>query len=237
MNYICRNIRKEYDGKEILSLSELHLPLGKTTVIMGPNGAGKTSLLRILAFLETDYFGDLLVAGEKVGKTLEGTKKFRRRSGVIWQRPVMYNMSVRANVALGLRLRRVKAEEAEAKVDAILAKLGLTQLAHVNAKRLSGGETQKVSIARALVVDPEFIFVDEPSSNLDIEAIELMHRLLLEEKEKGKTIVLITHNLAEAKRLGDYLVFLNQGQVLASGELPEVFSAPALTESPYWRYI
>lgn len=237
MYYRCQKLTKRYGPKEVLKIEDLSLPLGQTTVIMGPNGAGKTTLLRILSFLDYDYHGMLFLGDRQVPKSVEGTTQLRQSSAVIRQRPVMFNMSVYENVALGLKLRGLRGAKVRHEVEAALDRLGLTNFAGVSAKKLSGGEMQKVSVARALVLNPEIIFVDEPSSNLDIEAIDLLHSLLQEEKAKGKTIVVITHNFAEARVLGDYGVFLNKGGVLAAGAFPDILTDRRLEESSYWRYL
>ncbi len=235
--YSCAGLTKVIGTKRILDLPYLALPLGKTTVIMGPNGAGKSTLLRILAMLDLDYQGTLKIGDQEVIRSKDVAQEFYRRSAFIWQRPVMFNMSVAANVALGLRMRRCDSASVKERVAEALERLGIAELAQANAKRLSGGEMQKVSIARALVVEPEFLFIDEPSSNLDVDSIELMHRLILEEKAAGKTIFLITHNFVEGQSLADHAVFLNKGSVLAAGPLSELLSNESLQGSTYWRYL
>ena len=239
MYYTGQNLLKQYGTKVVLNLNELKIPLGKSTVIMGPNGAGKTTLLRMLAFLDTEYTGNLFLREVAVPKTQDKLKDYRCRSTLIWQRPVMFNMSVFDNVALGLKLRgRVpdKTERAQ-RVKAALARLGVEHLAKANAKKLSGGEVQKVSIARSLVLEPNLIFVDEPSSNLDVDSIDLLHSVLLEEKAKGRTIILITHNFTEAQALADYGVFLHHGQLVIAGDFPSVLNEPEFKNSSYWRYL
>lgn len=237
MMYTCTGLTKAFGSKRVLDIPHLELPLGKTTMIMGPNGAGKSTLLRILAMLDLDYQGTLQIGDQKVARSSEVAQQFYRRSAFIWQRPVMFNMSVAANVGLGLRLRGVDSATIKERVDKALERLGITELAQANAKRLSGGEMQKVSIARALVVEPEFLFIDEPSSNLDVDSIDLMHRLILEEKAAGKTIFLITHNFAEGQSLADYAVFLNRGSVVAAGPLSELAANQSLQENAIWRYL
>lgn len=239
MYYTGQNLLKQYGAKVVLNLDEIKIPFGKCTVIMGPNGAGKSTLLRMLAFLDIEYGGNLFLRDLPVPKSQEKLREYRCRSALIWQRPVMFNMSVFDNVALGLKLRGQvsnKTERAQ-RVEAALARLGVEHLAKANAKRLSGGEVQKVSIARSLVLEPELIFVDEPSSNLDVDSIDLLHSVLLEEKAKGRTIILITHNFSEAQTLADYGVFLHQGQLVIAGDFPAVLNQPEFKNSSYWRYL
>ena len=208
-----RNVRKDY-GHFKLELS-MEIDRGITS-ILGSSGAGKTTLLRIIALLES-FEGEYYFMGEKA------SDKHRRKITMVFQQPVVFRGSVIDNVLYALSLdgnsKREKAEE-------ILERLNLLEIAKKKAKFLSGGERQRLAIARALAVDREVYLFDEPTSNLDAENAKIVERCILELAKNGKTVVIATHNLFQARRLSDRVAFIHDGKLIEYGAAKQIFEEP-----------
>lgn len=222
----ARDLSVTRAGHEVVRLSGLALHAGETLAVLGPNGSGKTSLLLALARL-LDATGDLRFRGEPVRDALA----YRRRTAVVFQRPLLLGRSVRGNAELGLALRGVPRAERWPRVDRALGRLGIAHLAERSALTLSGGEAQRLSIARALVLDPEILFLDEPFSGLDAPTREALvadlGRVL---RDEHVTTLLVTHDREEARALADRLAVLVGGSLRQVGDMPDVFSSPADAE-------
>jgi len=220
----ARDLRVAFDGVTALDIDELQLRRRRITVVLGPNGAGKTTLLRALAGL---------VASASASLTLEREGESRPLSmgdvAYAFQRPVLLRGSVRHNLELALRMRLVPAEERARRLDAVVADLGLEPLLERSSHTLSGGEAQRVNLARAIALEGVVTLLDEPLSGLDEGArahlVTRLPELLRPAIERG-VVVLVTHSLAEAHRLADDLLLLTAGRVHASGSLAEVMAAP-----------
>jgi len=210
-------------GQVVVSVDRLTLEAGETLVLLGPNGAGKTSLLLALASL-LPIRGVLRWRGAPVRDELA----YRRRIAVVFQRPLLLDRTVRENAALGLALRGVAASERARRSEEMLTRLGVSHLASRPARQLSGGEAQRVSIARALAVDPEILFLDEPFAALDAPTREaLVADLAQVLREKRVGTVLVTHDREEALSLGDRIAVIMRGRVRQTDTADAVFSMPA----------
>lgn len=229
-----RGLRHEAGGRTILDIPSFEVPADAMLAVLGPNGAGKSTLMRILAGLRTPTAGTLefrTVEADADESPLTGetaVQSLRLRSAFVFQTPYMWTGTVRRNLELGLRFRELDAGEIERRVDAITEQLGLRALLERNAGELSGGETQRVALARALVLDPEILFLDEPSSNLDAEA----HAALREDldrvaRARAGSIVLATHERSDAFYLADSIAVLREGKLVQSGTPAELFENPA----------
>lgn len=221
-SYELSTITKHYAGRRVLDVPHLHIPAGRTLALLGPSGAGKSTLLRLLNFLEPPDSGELRYDGRPIppaGPSLA----LRRQVTTVFQRPLLLDASVWRNVAYGLRLRgRVD----RALVDAALAQVGMSELARAPARTLSEGEAQRVALARAMVVGPRVLLLDEPTANLDpanVAAIEAAVRGL---QSRGVTIVIVTHNLFQARRLAHAGALLIQGQLVEDGPIEQLLSRP-----------
>ena len=210
-------------GREVTRIGRLSIHEGETLALLGPNGAGKTSLLLALATL-LPATGAL----RSRGRPIEDPTAFRRRNAVVFQRPLLLDRSVRENAALGLALRGMPRRERERRADEALSRLGVGQLAERPARALSGGEAQRVSLARALAVDPEILFLDEPFSALDAPTRETLiadlARLL---RARGVTTVLVTHDRDEALSLSDRIAIIIAGRLRQLADAATVFAMPA----------
>ena len=208
--YRLRDLRVEYASRQVLGIPALDLGRGKVTVIVGPNGAGKSTLLRVMAFLLQPTAGTVEFGGQVVTHRPRELASLRRQATYIAQAPLLFHRSVYANVAYGLRVRRLPSD---GRVDAALRAVGLSGFGHRQAWKLSGGEAQRVSIARALAVDPPVYLFDEPTANIDREFVPIIESVLIDLGTAGKTVVLTTHNPEQAYRLSDTVVSLERGRV------------------------
>jgi ABC-type sulfate/molybdate transport systems ATPase subunit len=218
-------VRHNRAGREVLAIDALELETGERLAVLGPNGAGKTTLLRLLAGLEAPSAGRVELEGVQVaGADLD----VRRRIGYATQRPGLLSTSVIRNVELPLRWRGLAPSARRQASLAALERLDVAHLAERKALSLSGGEAQRVSLARALAVEPQVLLLDEPASGLDAEA----HRAFFDDLEvaladRATTVVHVTHRAEEALRLADRIAVLTDGTIRQIGDPTSVFRQPA----------
>ena len=224
-----REIRVAHGDRVVLDVPALAVEAGEVLAVIGPNGAGKSTLLRVLGLLETPAAGRVRFRGRPV--TARDGLAVRRLMASVFQEPLLADTTVRANVGLGLSFRGDRSAASGARVTAWLERFGIAHLAGRPARTLSGGEAQRAALARALVVDPVVLLLDEPFSSLDPPTreglIDDLGRVLREEKT---TTVLVTHDRAEAIALGDRVGVLMAGRLLQVDAAAQVFRAPASEE-------
>lgn len=220
--YRLEDIRHRYGARTVLALPALTIAEGETLGIVGPSGAGKTTLLRLLQFLERPTHGRISFRGHEVGAP--APLDAMRRITTVFQRPLMLDRSVRDNIGFGQRLR---GRRADALVDDLLERVSLTPLARSAARTLSGGEMQRVALARAMATQPDVLLLDEPAANLDPANVALVEGLIRAEQARGTTLVLVTHNTHEARRLADRTLLLIDGQPVEVAATEVFFTAPA----------
>jgi len=218
-----RGVSKRYGDVQALKNVSLEVRRGEVFAVIGSSGAGKTTLLRVISCLETDFDGEYTFDGVDVRENLE---TIRRRVTMVFQTPVMFRASVFDNVAYGLKVRGVNGKELRERVERTLEKLGIQELAGKNARKLSGGQKQRVAIARALVLDADVYAFDEPTANLDAENARVIEEAIREMRGKGKTIILATHNLFQAKRLADRVAYIEKGEIVEIAETKRLFESP-----------
>jgi tungstate transport system ATP-binding protein len=210
------------EGKRLLDGVSFTLPAGGVTAIVGPNGAGKSLTLRLCHGLLVPSAG----AARWSGGGPEPAGRMRR--AMVFQRPVMLRRSARANLVHALGA--VGAADAAERSRAALDRFGLAGLAERPARLLSGGEQQRLAIARAWALRPEVMFLDEPSSQLDPAATRQVEGLIAGLAAEGMTLVMTTHDLAQARRLAGRVLFLHQGRLIEDAPAAEFFAAPATAE-------
>lgn len=227
----AHDLRVEYDGEAALEVPEIKICKGEVLALIGPNGAGKSTLLRVLALLEPPTSGSLLFHGHPIAWGSRDLLAMRRRLACVFQEALLCDTTVEANAALGLRLRRRPHAEVATQVGTWLERLAVTHLADRRAGTLSGGEAQRVSLARAFAIQPEVLLLDEPFAALDpptrAELVVLLQALL---REAGCTTVFVTHDREEALRLGDRIAVMMDGRIRQLGRPSEVFGHPASEE-------
>jgi tungstate transport system ATP-binding protein len=227
--YRLRQLRKAYgepSPRLVLDVEALDIQAGEVLAIVGPSGAGKSTLLRLLNFLEPPTSGTLEFDGRPVPPN--PPLDILRRVTTVFQRPLMLSRSVYDNVAFGLQLRGLPID---GRVAAILGEVGLEALAGAPAGRLSGGEMQRAALARALVLDPAALLLDEPTANLDPNNVGLIESILLHQNQKrGTTLVLVTHNVFQARRLagqvGGRVALLLAGRLVEVAPADDFFTRP-----------
>lgn len=216
---------KSYAGRRVVDVEHLAIEEGEVLAVLGPNGAGKSTLFRLLSLLEAADSGRIAHFGRPVKS---GDLAARRRTATVFQRPLLMQGNVRDNVAFGLKLRRVARAQRKEKVAWALDLMGITGFADADVKTLSGGELQRVAIARALVLDPEILFLDEPTSNLDGNVSRRFREDLRDVVARlGVTVVLITHDQNEAFSLAHRVAVLREGRVVQEGSTDDVFARPS----------
>ena len=220
--YRLTGVRRRYGGRVVLDVPALDIRRGETLGIIGPSGAGKSTLLRLLQFLESPSEGTLEFDGMPAGPGIP--VETLRRVSTVFQRPVMLTRTVRDNVMFGRRLRG-RADTTD--LAALLDRLDLTPLASAPARTLSGGEAQRVALARSIASDAEVLLLDEPAANLDPGHVTRVEAIIREQQARGRTIVLVTHNTHEARRLATRTLFLLGGQMVECGPTAGLFDAPA----------
>jgi tungstate transport system ATP-binding protein len=220
------DVRVRYGDRTVLAVEALTVERGEILALLGPNGAGKSTLLRVLTLLEAPSAGAVMFEGAPV--TPAERVSWRRRLSCCFQEPLLLDATALTNAALPLRLRGVPRYEADTRALRWLERLGVATLAHRRAATLSGGEAQRVSLARAFAPDPDLLGLDEPFAALDPGSREpLQEEFLTLQRERGMAAVLVTHDRAEALRLGDRVAVLLEGRVAQVGPAAEVFTRPA----------
>ena len=198
---------------------------GQVNVILGPNGAGKSTLLRLLGLLDRPGSGEIIYDGRRLSVMSHGERTaMRRRCGFVFQAPLLLSASVEANLRFGARLRSLAVDN-EA-VFRVLATTGLAGKERQEARLLSGGEKQRLQLARVLLLDPDFYLLDEPTANLDPLSVKNIEAAIARLAREGRTVILATHNLTQARLLAGRIVFLQAGRLVQSGSADEVLSRP-----------
>lgn len=215
------NLNSHYRNRQVLFDVSFQIPECQITVIMGVSGCGKTTLLRHLIGLKSSAPGAILIDGEDLGSFPEGRlMSYRRRIGVLFQGGALFNsMSLAENIAVPLKVHtRLAPETVRIMTLMKLNLVGLSEFSHYMPSQLSGGMRKRAGLARALAMDPEILFVDEPSSGLDPITAAGLDRLIVGLRETLKmTVVVVTHELESAFKIADRMVVMDKGRVLAAG--------------------
>ncbi len=227
------DIWKEYNGNPVLKGCSFSFDKSGIYVLMGPNGSGKSTFLRLCALLENPDKGEInyfsedpplyspLVRGEvkggifSKGNVISQNIELKRRITLVLPRVGVFNTTVYKNVAYGLEIREIKGVEKDEKVSAALEFVGLVNKKNQNALTLSGGETQRLGIARAMVIDPEVLFLDEPTASVDQENTEIIEQIISNIKKKNdSTVIIATHDIAQAERLSGRVLIMQNGKII-----------------------
>jgi tungstate transport system ATP-binding protein len=224
--YRLQNVTKVYDGRQVLQVDHLKIYRGEIFALVGPSGAGKSTLLRLLNFLEPPTTGRIRFLDVEFSPNQPMPLKYRRRVTTVFQRPILLNRSVQANVGYGLQLRG-RSDPGRA-IEGALEQVGLKDLAHQRARTLSGGEAQRVALARAIVLRPDVLLLDEPTANLDPYNVGLIEEIACALNQKqGTTLVLVTHNVFQAKRLAHRVALMLESQIVEVADVETFFESPA----------
>lgn len=215
--YALHNLSKSYNGRPILDIDQLQLDAGRIYALLGPNGAGKTTLLNILGFLDQPTAGRLDFLGQPVSFQERAMQPLRKEVVVVDQYPVLFTTSVYRNLEFGLKLRKVAKEQREKIIAEVLDLVDMASFKDAPAHTLSGGETQRIALARALALSPKVLLCDEPTASVDIENQAAIIALLKEINETKKiSVIFTTHDRLLAAGLAHQTLVLNDGRLVST---------------------
>ncbi len=211
------NLKKSFDNRLVVNINKLSIPKNQIFALLGGNGSGKTTLLKMIANLESLDDGEINLSIES------------KEMVYLFQKPHLFNTSVYNNISYPLKFRKVEKNEIKRRVDEILKEFNLYNLKDQNALKLSGGEAQKVNLARALVFNPKLILLDEPTASVDPEYTKVIEDILLNRLDKYKTsMLLVTHNIEQAKRLCRNVAVMSEGKIVQVDEINKVLDMKEL---------
>lgn len=222
-----RDLWQKRDDRDILRNINIRVEEGEVLAFIGPTGAGKTTLLRLIDMLDSPAAGKIFFKDVDVLASERARLEARRRMSFVLQKPVVFNMSVRDNVAYGLRWRRMGRHQTRESVEKILEMVGMSGYAERKARTLSGGEMQRVAIARAIITEPEVLLLDEPTANLDpVSALKIEELISDIIRRETITVIMTTHDMTQGQRLADRISVLVDGEIVQTGDPRKIFTAP-----------
>jgi tungstate transport system ATP-binding protein len=220
-------ISYRYNEQAVLQNINLNVDRGAVFALIGPTGAGKTTLLRIIDLLEIPSTGEIYFDGKRIPRSGKQRLEIRRQMSFIHQKPQVFNLSVYDNVACGLRWRGEEKDKIAGKVDHILEMVGLEGYKNRNARTLSGGEAQRVALARSLVLEPEVLLLDEPTANLDPVSTARIEQLIsYVARQRNTTMIMATHDMSQGQQLADRIGVLLKGRLVQTGNATDIFHSP-----------
>lgn len=219
-----KNISKKYKDKEILKNITFDINEGELVCILGPSGCGKTTLLNIIGGFVSDYSGDVLLSNENINNI----PPEKREIATVFQSYGLFtHKNVIDNVSYGLKLLKIDRNTREKRAQEMLEKVGLAGYDKKKIKELSGGEQQRVAIARSMVLNPKLLLLDEPLSNLDVHLRDVMRKEIKRiQKQFGVTMIIVTHDQEDAFKLADRVIVINEGHIEQIGTPEELYKQP-----------
>ena len=224
---LFKNVYKEFDGVEVLTNINLYIRKNEFLTLLGPSGCGKTTMLRLLGGFEQPTAGDLLFEG----KSLAGVPPYKRKLNTVFQRYALFpHLDVYDNIAFGLKLKKMSKKGIAAKVADMLRLVGLSGYEHRSIDKLSGGQMQRIAIARALVNEPEVLLLDEPLGALDLKfRKEMQLELKRMQQQLGITFIYVTHDQEEALTMSDTIAVIDNGMIQQIGTPEDIYNEPTNT--------
>jgi tungstate transport system ATP-binding protein len=221
------DLEKRYGSKFSLSIDNFYTERGRILTVIGPNGSGKSTLIRLINLLERPDSGKIYFNGSEITAVGIDSTNIRKKMSVVFQEPLLFNSSVYSNIIMGLKIRKIRLSEVKDRIDYYIGKLKIDHLLNRSTRNLSGGEKQRVSLARALVLDSELLLLDEPLANIDQSSRESLRSDLFKVlKNYGKSVVYVTHDRNEAMILADDIAVMDRGRVLQFAGKEEIFRKP-----------
>lgn len=214
-------IKKCYRSVKALNSVSLEMEGGKIIVLLGVNGAGKSTLVRILSGLENPDSGTIIFNNQNTD-----AKTLRYISTLVFQKTIMFTMNVYDNLAFGLKIRRIPKEEIARRIPEALQAVRLSGFEKRRAKKLSGGEQQRIALARAFLLDSHILLLDEPTANLDPNSATIIEKAIIGKKSSQRIIVMATHNLNQARRMADEIVHIHDGKIVEVAKPEDFFLNP-----------
>jgi polar amino acid transport system ATP-binding protein len=228
-----RNVVKRFDGLTVLNGVSMEVRHKEVVCLIGPSGSGKSTLLRCTNGLELIDAGDVVFDGKALPRDWNGMRRMRQRMGMVFQNFELFpHLSVLRNVTIGpTTVLRLDPAAAERRARALLAKVGLSDKASAHPAALSGGQQQRVAIARALAMEPALMLFDEPTSALDPETVGEVLTVMKALADEGMTMVVVTHEMDFARRVGDWVVVFDKGRLLEEGPPKQIFETTTVTRT------
>ncbi|HEM3490504.1 TPA: amino acid ABC transporter ATP-binding protein [Streptococcus suis] len=223
-----QNITKNFGQQTILNHLSLSIKEGEVVVILGPSGCGKSTLLRCINKLESIQGGDILLDGQSILSSSLSLQDIRQKIGMVFQDYELFpHMDVLQNLTLApaKALKRNK-EEVQAEAETLLKRVGLEQKKHSYARELSGGQKQRVAIIRSLLMHPEIILFDEVTASLDPEMVREVLVLINDLAKEGRTMLIVTHEMAFARAIADRIIFMDKGEIIEENTAQNFFQHP-----------
>lgn len=212
--YSLNNLKKTFDGRTVLDIAALEIRSNRIYTLSGPNGAGKTTFLKILGFLTPPSAGHVSYKGQPVQFHEKHLGVLRKSVILVHQHPILFSTSVYKNIEFGLKVRKIPKDQRKKIIASALSMVGMTDFIDSDARHLSGGETRRVAIARAIACSPSVLLLDEPTADLDLESRLTIETIIGEIHRKNPvTIIFCTHDLAQASRLTRHNIYFLNGQV------------------------
>ena len=220
MNIKVSNLSKEYNGKEVLYIEELNFKEGYVYALMGLNGSGKTTLLQCVSGIEPFTRGKVLYDNRNSSEFV------LKDISIMLQSPYLFNSSVIENIIIGLKFRKLSEKVIQERIKLYLPFFNIKDLLDKNTRELSGGEQAKVALLRTAVLETMVTFLDEPTASMDIESTLIAEKLIRTMAEGKRSVILVTHDLMQAERVADFIIFLDKGIIIEQGEKNEVLKFP-----------
>ena len=220
MNIKIVDASKEYKGKEVLYLEELNFKEGYIYALMGLNGSGKTTLLQCASGLDT------FTKGEVFYDICTDIESARKDIAVLLQKPYLFNCLVMENIIMGLKFRKFDKEAISERMSRYMSYFDIKELLGKNSRELSGGEQAKVALLRIAILETSVTFLDEPTASMDIENTLRAEELIKDMALKNRSVILVTHDLLQAERTADYIIYLDKGRIIEQGEKHRVLEFP-----------
>ncbi|MCC5911711.1 MAG: ATP-binding cassette domain-containing protein [Clostridiaceae bacterium] len=221
MEIIIDALVKNYGKKQVLNIGGLHIKKSSFLGIIGPNGAGKSTLVKILSALDKPSFGKITYNGSYLNATVA------KKMTMVFQKPYLMRTTVFNNIAYPLVIRKFSKEIINNKVNTLMKELDIEDIKDQKAWTLSGGEAQKVALARAIIFEPSLLLLDEPTASIDPASLLLMEGAIKKFHENhSPTIIMVTHNIQQANRLCNKLAFMHQGKIIAYDKTSAIINSP-----------
>ncbi len=222
------NLHKKFGKLHVLRGIDEHIRKGEVVVVIGPSGSGKSTFLRCLNLLEYPTEGEIIFEGVSITDPKNDINQLRQKMGMVFQQFNLFpHMNVLKNITLApSRLKKMTEEEAEEVALDLLKAVGLLDKAEAYPNQLSGGQKQRIAIARALAMSPEVMLFDEPTSALDPEVVGEVLEVMEELAAQGMTMIVVTHEMGFAKKVGKRVLFMDEGKIIEQGTPEQIFSDP-----------